>query len=157
MNYLSGNIVYLSSAEKKAVLNIVKSDRIDKIISGQTDLSILRLTPNTKDMFTRAIELNNLTKKFASVNRRIKLFFKGAKDVYLLSRYLINSGCSGDCPFKAQDEKEVDFTKGYIEDLEISPYSVQLLVFKKKPLPPPVEAKPEVSVSEEPVKNAENK
>jgi len=157
MNYLSGNIVYLSSAEKKAVLNIVKSDRIDKIISGQTDLSILRLTPNAKDMFTRAIELNNLSKKFSSSKRKIKLSFKGAKDVYLLNRYLIDSGCSGDCPFKAQDEKEVDFTQSYIEDLEISPYSVQLLVFKKKPLPAPVEAKPEVSVPEEPVKDAESK
>ncbi|MDD5506385.1 MAG: hypothetical protein PHR73_06495, partial [Candidatus Omnitrophica bacterium] len=157
MNYLSRNVVYLNSAEKKAVLNIVKSDRIDKIISGQTDLSILRLTSNARDMFTRAIELNSLAKNYAAVKRKIKLTFKGAKEVYLFSRYRIDSGCSGDCPFEAKEEKEVDFTQGYVESLEASPYSAQLLVFKKKPSPPPAEAKPEVSVSEEPVKNAENK
>jgi len=157
MNYLSRNVVYLNSAEKKAVLNIVKSDRIDKIISGQTDLSILRLTSNARDMFTRAIELNSLAKNYAAANRKIKLTFKGAKEIYLFSRYLIDSGCSGDCPFEAKEEKEVDFTQGYVESLEASPYSAQLLVFKKKPLPPPAEVKPEISVSEEPVKNAENK
>ncbi|MDD5282015.1 MAG: cellulase family glycosylhydrolase [Candidatus Omnitrophica bacterium] len=157
INYLSRNIVYLNSAEKKAVLNIVKSDRIDKIISGQTDLSNLRLSPKVKDMFTRAIELNSSAKKFSTASRKIKISFKGAKEIYLLSRYLINSSCSGDCPFEAKDGKEVDFTQEYIETLEMSPYSVQLLVFKKKPLPPPVEVKPEVSVTEEPVKNAENK
>ena len=157
MNYLSNKIVDLTGAEKKTVLNIVKSDRVDKIISGQTDLSILRLTENAKNMFTRAIILNNSAKKFSELSRKIKLIFKGAKDVYVLSRYLIDSSCSGDCKFEAKEVKEVDFNQEYVEALEMSPYSVQLLVFKKKILPVPVvEAKPEVSVIEEPVKNAEN-
>ena len=162
MNYLSGNIVYLNSAEKKAVLNIVKSDRIDKIISGQTDLAILRLSAKAKDMFTRAIELNNAAKKFSTTNRKIKVSFKGAKEVYLLSRYLMDSSCSGECAFEAKGEKEVDFTQEYIETVEMSPYSAQLLVFKKKPLPAPVEKKPVAAKeivkepAKEPIKNAEN-
>ncbi|MDD5128052.1 MAG: hypothetical protein PHO40_00125 [Candidatus Omnitrophica bacterium] len=158
MNYLSDNIVYLNSTERKAVLSIVKSDRIDKIISGATDLSILRLSPNAKDMFTRAIDLNSLAKKFSTTSRKIKIYFKGAKDVYLLSRYLVDSNCSGDCPFEAKDVKEVDFSQEYVETLEMSPYSLQLLVFKKKPLPPPVEIKidtpkePEKKINKESVK-----
>jgi len=163
MNYLSRDIVYLSSAEKKAVLSIVKSDRIDKIISGQTDLSILRLTPKAKDMFSRAIELDSLAKKFSTTNRKIKVSFKGAKEIYLLSRYLMDSSCSSNCAFEAKGEKEVDFSQEYVETVEMNPYSVQLLVFKKKPLPPPVEIKadtakePVKESTKEPVKNAENK
>ncbi len=167
MNYLSDNIVYLSSAERKAVLSIIKSDRIDKIISGQTDLSILRLSPNAKDMFTRAIELDSLAKRFSTTNRKIRLSLKGAKDIYLLSRYLISNSCSGDCHFEAKDEKEMNFTQEYTETLEMSPYSIQLLVFKKKPLPPPVEIKTDTtkesekeSVKEparEPAKDAKDK
>ena len=167
MNYLSRDIVYLNSAEKKAVLSIVKSDRIDKIISGQADLSILRLTTKAKDMFSHAIELNSLAKKLSTTNRKIKFSFKGAKEIYLLSRYLMDSGCSSNCVFEAKGEKEVDFTQEYVETVEMSPYSVQLLVFKKKPLPPPAEIKADAAKepvkeiikepAKEPVKNAENK
>jgi len=156
MNYLSRNIVYLNSAEKKTVLNIVKSDRIEKILSGQLDLSALRLSPKAKNMLNHTIELNNLARKFSAGTRKVKISFKGAKDTYMLSRYVVDNSCSRDCAFKAGDEKEVDFNQGYAETMELSPYSAQLLVFKKKPLPP-VEEKPVVNVSEEPVKNAENK
>lgn len=155
MNYLSRNVVYLNSAEKKAVLNIVKSDRIDKIISGQTDLSILRLSPKAKDMFTHAIELDSLAKRFLTTNRKIKFSFKGTKDIYLLSRYLMDNSCSSDCVFEAKDEKEVNFNQDYVETVEMKPYSVQLLVFKKKPLPVVVEVK--ADTAKDPVKNAENK
>ena len=157
LNYLSRNIVQLNSAEQKAVLNIVKSDRIDKILSEQLDLSTLRLTAKAKDMFNHAIVLNGLASKFSAANRKIKISFKGAKDIYILSRYVVDNSCSQDCAFAVRDEKEVDFNQSYVETVELSPYSVQLLVFKKKPLPLPVELKPEVSTSEEPIKNAESK
>ncbi|MDD5771227.1 MAG: hypothetical protein PHO81_03205 [Candidatus Omnitrophica bacterium] len=157
MNYLSREIVHLGDAERKSVLNIVKSDRIDKIISGQTELSSLRLSSNTREMFGRAIELNVLAKGLAAVPRKIKLNFKGVKDTYILSRYLIDNSCSGDCSFEAKDEKEVDFSQEYVETLEMSPYSVQMLVFKKKPLPEPVvEAPPADKGPEEALKNAES-
>ncbi len=169
LNYLSRNIVYLNGAEQKAVLNIIKSDRIDKILSGQLDLSTLRLTAKAKDMLNHAIELNGLANKYSVANRKIKINFKGAKDIYIFSRYMVDNSCSQDCAFEARDEKEVDFSQGYVETVELSPYSVQLLIFKKKPLPPspPVEAKPDTtkeSVKEptkepakESVKNAESK
>jgi len=159
MNYLSRNIVYLNSAERKAVLNIIKSDRMKKIIAGQLDLSTLRLNPKSKEMLSRAIELNNLVSKFSTAVRKIKISLKGLKDTYVLSRYIVDNKCGRDCEFKPKDEKDVDFSQEYIETIEISPYSAQLLVFKKKPLPvlaPAVEVKPEVSLSEQPIKNAES-
>ena len=156
MNYLSRDIVDLNSVEKNVVLNIVKSDRIEKILSGQLDLSTLRLTPKVKNMFNHALELNNLVKKFSAANRKIKISFKDAKDVYMLSRYVIDNSCSRDCTFNAVDEKEIDFNQGYSQTMELTPYSTQLLVFKKRPLVT-VEEEPIVKVATEPIKNAENK
>lgn len=158
LNYLSRNIVYLNRTEKKSVLDIVKSDRIEKILSGGLSLSTLRLTPKVKDMFSQAIELNTLAKKFSAVNRKIKVSFKGRKDLYMLSQYTVSSKCNRDCEFSEGEQKEVDLNQGYLATLELSPYSVQLLVFKKKPPEPVVEVvevNPEVSVSGKPIKNAE--
>ncbi|MDD5560835.1 MAG: hypothetical protein PHT50_01690 [Candidatus Omnitrophica bacterium] len=158
LDYLSRQIVDLNSAERKQIINIVKSDRIEKILSGQSDLSVLRLPAKAKNMLSYAIELNNLAKKFSATERKIKISFKGIKDVYLRSRYVVDNNCSRDCAFKADDEQEVDFSQEHAEGMELTPYSVQLLVFKKKPLPvPAVEAKPDTNISEDPLKNAENK
>lgn len=138
MNYLSRNIIYLNEAERKAVLNIVKSDRMEKILCGQLDLVTLRLTAKAKGMFSRAMELNNSGKKFSAVNRKVKISIKGLKDTYVFSKYVMDSACSRDCEFGPSMEKDVDFNQEYAEAVELSPYSVQLLVFKKKIEPPAV-------------------
>ncbi|MCX5669405.1 MAG: hypothetical protein NTX89_04800 [Candidatus Omnitrophica bacterium] len=141
MNYISHNIVYLNSAEQKAILNIVKSDRMKKILAGQLALTTLRLSVKTKGLLSRAIELNNLANKFSTLNRKLKVSLKGLKDIYVLSKYVMDSNCSRNCEFKPSFEKDVDFNQGYVETIDLSPYSVQLLVFKKKPVLP--EVKPE--------------
>ncbi|MFH1281996.1 MAG: hypothetical protein ABIH91_04715, partial [Candidatus Omnitrophota bacterium] len=64
MNYISHNIVYLNSTEQKAILSIVKSDRMKKILAGQLNLATLRLSVKTKGILSRAIELNVLANKF---------------------------------------------------------------------------------------------
>ncbi len=134
MNYLSRSIVYLNSSERKAILNIIKSDRMKKILSAQIDLSTLRLPSKVKEMLNRAIELNNLANKFSAANRKIKISLKGPKDIYIFNKYTIDSNCSRDCGFKPSDDKDIDFNQGYVETIELTPYSVQLLVFKKKPV-----------------------
>ena len=146
MNYISHNIVYLNSAEQKAILSIVKSDRMKKILVGQLNLATLRLSVKTKGILSRAIELNSLANKFSTTNRKIKVSLKGVKDIYTLSKYVMDSNCSRNCEFKPSVEKEVDFNQDYVETVEVSPYSVQLLVFKKKPAP--VEVKPEEKPAE---------
>jgi hypothetical protein len=153
MNYLSRNIVYLNSAERKPALNIIKSDRMEKILSGQLDLSTVRLSAKAKVMFSHAIELNNLVNKFSTTARKLKISLKGLKDIYVFSKYVVDSKCSRDCEFKAGDEKDIDFNQDYSQTIELAPYSAQLLVFKKKPAPAlvPVEIKQsEVSVEAKP-------
>jgi len=149
MNYISHNIVYLNRAEQKAILSIVKSDRMKKILAGQLSLATLRLSVKTKALLSRAIELNNLANKFSTLDRKIKVSLKGLKDIYVLSKYVMDSNCNRNCEFKPSFEKEVDFNQGYVETVDLSPYSVQLLVFKKKPVLPevkpqekPIEIKP---------------
>ena len=144
LNYISHNLVYLNSVEQKAILSIVKSDRMKKILTGQLSLATLRLSVKTKEMLSRAIELNSLAIKFSTANRKIKISLKGLKDIYVLSKYVMDSSCSRNCEFQPSLEKEVDFNQDYVELMEASPYSVQLLVFKKKPIAiKPAEVKPE--------------
>ena len=162
MNYISHNIVYLNDAEQKAILGIIKSDRMKKILAGQLDLATLRLSVKTKGLLSRAIELNGLANKFSTMNRKIKVSLKGLTDIYTLSRYVVDSSCSRNCEFKPSFEKDVDFNQGYSETIELSPYSVQLLVFKKKLIVPvvlPVEVKSEeklIEVISDKVKPSEN-
>ncbi len=165
MNYLSRNIVYLNSNDRKAFLNIVKSDRMEKILAGQLDIATLRLSAKAKGMLGRSIELQNLVNKFSVTSRKLKISLKGLKDTYALSKYIIDSKCSRDCEFEPKDQKDVDFNQDYAETVELSPYSVQLLVFKKKPVPAaelkpqenPVEIKPAEKDSLKEAKNAESK
>jgi hypothetical protein len=154
MNYISHNIVYLSSLEQKAILGIIKSDRMKKIIDGKLDLATLRLSVKTKNLLSRARELNSLANKFSTMNRKVKVSLKGLKDNYLLSSYVVDSNCSRNCEFKPSLEKDADFNQGYVETMELSPYSVQLLVFKKKPALPevkPEEKSVEIKPAEKPV------
>ena len=160
MNYISHNIVYLNSVEQKAILSIVKSDRMKKIIDGQLSLATLRLSIKTKNMLSRAIELNSLVNKFSTTSRKLKVSLKGAKDTHLLSKYVMDSNCSRNCEFKPSFEKELDFNQSDVETIELSPYSVQLLVFKKKTAPAEVkledqlaetksaEIKPEIKIED---------
>jgi len=136
MNYLSRDIVYLNSNDRKVLMNIVKSDRMEKILLSQLDIATLRLSAKAKGMLARSIELQNLVNKFSAANRKLKISLKGLKDTYVLSKYIVNSKCSRDCEFKSGEEKDIDFNQDYVEAVELSPYSVQLLVFKKKPAPP---------------------
>ena len=137
MNYISHNIVHLNSIEQKAILGIIKSDRMKKILAGQLSLTTLRLSVKTKILLSHAIELNSLAIKSSTMNRKIKVSLKGLKDIYVLSKYVMDSNCSRNCEFKPSPGKDVDFSQGYVEIIDLSPYSVQLLVFKKKPIPPP--------------------
>lgn len=133
MNYISHNIVQFNSAEQKSILGIVKSDRMKKILTGQLNLTTLRLSAKTKNLFARAVELQALTSKFSTVSRKLKITLKGSKDIYALAQYVVDSNCAASCEFKPQAEKEVDLSQGYTETIELTPYAVQLLVLKKKP------------------------
>jgi len=136
MNYISRNIVDLNAAEQKSILGIIKSDRMKKILDGQLSLATLRLSVKTKALFGRAVELNNLAIKFSTMDRKVRISLKGLKDIYVLTKYAVDNSCSRNCEFKPNFEQDIDFSQGYVETISLKPYSVQLLVFKKKILPP---------------------
>jgi len=151
MNYISHSIVYLNSVEQKAILGIVKSDRMKKILDGQLSLTTLRLSAKTKELLSRAIEINGSVNKFLTLNRKIKVSLKGLKDTYVLSKYVVDSNCGRNCEFKPNFQKDVEANQDYVETMELSPYSVVLLVFRKKPIAPPVSLTPEKPVEVLPV------
>lgn len=131
-NYLSRNISGFNDAERRILLNIAKSGELEKIIRRETDLSGLRLSNKLKAALKKAQELDALAAKFISSSRNIKLEVKNLKDDYLYQRYTVDSSCSSNCQFAPVEEKEIK-PGPYQEILVLSPYSVNMIIFKKNP------------------------
>jgi hypothetical protein len=151
-NYLSRNIAGLKDSERKVLLNLIKSGRIEKIINRQLDIATLRgASAKLKGLLKKSQELNEQAEKLISVNRKINIAIKNlipsisstdqqgkdipsvAKEVYLYQRYLIDSTCSVSCNFIPVEEKEISASEPYQETLVLSPYSVNMIVLKKGP------------------------
>jgi hypothetical protein len=135
-NYLSRNISTLNSAERKALLGIIKSDKLAKIMSKQLDISKLRENNKVKAILKKAQELNDSARGFESSARKLKFGIKNLKENYLYQRYTVDSSCSAKCDFTPVEEKEVSGQDLYQESLSLNPYSVNLIILKKKPKEP---------------------
>ncbi|MFA5344863.1 MAG: hypothetical protein WC315_01120 [Candidatus Omnitrophota bacterium] len=133
VNYLSRNIAGLNNAERRIILNLVKSGEIEKIMRQETDISRIRGGSKLKTLLKKARELNEQAKKFLDAPRNIKVNLKNLKDNYSYQRYAIDSSCSLNCKFTPVEEKEISAADLYQETLVLSPYSAQLLILKKKP------------------------
>jgi hypothetical protein len=133
-NYLSRNIASLNEAERKILLGLVKTEKIEKIFSRQADIASLRgLTNRLKTMLKKAQELNDKAKSAKSSGRNIKLSLKNLNGDYLYQRYVVDSDCSLNCKFAPLEQKEVSCSDLYQESLTLPAYSVQLLILNKKP------------------------
>ncbi len=144
-NYISRNIGSLNNAERKILLNLIKSRKLDKVTKGQLDMNTLRLTARLKALFKKAQELNVQSEKFSNSERTIKLDIRNLKGDYIYQRYTIDSSCSLNCDFTPAEEKQIKIADSYQDTLTLKPYSVNLLVFKKKP-PEPETVKAESAV-----------
>ena len=133
INYISRTVGNLSGAERKAVLGLIKSEQLNKIMLGQLDIAHLRLSHRTKALLKKVKELNDKAEKFKTSPRNLRLDIKNLKENYLYQRYAVNSSCNKDCPFAPIEEKEVGASDLYQEVLSLSPYSVHLIVLKRKP------------------------
>lgn len=133
INFLTMNITALNGAERKTLLNIINSNKLEKIMSKSENISSLRSTKKLKDLLKKALELNERAKKLETSERNIKLSIKNLKDRYLYQRYTIDSSCVYNCEFMPLEEKEINFTGAYQETLTLKPYSVQMILLKKKP------------------------
>lgn len=136
IHYLSKNIATLNDAERKVIVNLVKSERLGKIIRRQLDISKLRLSSRLKNLLKKAQELDEQAEKFKDASRNMKLVINNLKENYLYQRYTVDSSCSADCEFVPAEEKETGAPDTYQETLTLKPYSVNLLILKKKPKEP---------------------
>jgi len=135
-NYISRNIGTLNNAERKILLNLIKSRKLERIIRRELDLATLRLTNRLKTLFKKAQELNEQGVKFSNAERTIKINIKNLKDDYTYARYAVDSSSTLNCDFAPAEEKTIKITDVYQEALILKPYSVNMLVFKKKPKEP---------------------
>jgi hypothetical protein len=137
-NYLSRNIASLNDKERKVLLSLIKSYRLEKIYNKELDISKLRASNKLKNLLKKAQELNEQAKRFKDAARNMKIGIKNLKENYLYQRYTIDSSCTTSCEFVSVEEKEVNITDSYQEVLSLSPYSINAIILKKKPPEPEI-------------------
>ena len=135
-NYLSSNIATMNNAERKILVNLSAHDKLTKIMQRQLDISGIRANKRLKNLLRKALELNDKSEKFKSLTRNIKIDIKNIKEDYLYQLYTIDPTCSINCTFKPVVEREIGSVELYQEILDLSPYSVNMIVLKKKPKEP---------------------
>jgi hypothetical protein len=147
-NYLTKNICTLNSTGRKILLNFIRSGRMDKILKHEIRIESLGVNNRLKTLLKNVVEVNDKAKKLLSAERNLKLGLKNLKDEYSYQRYVIDSSCQKNCEFKPVEEKDISSQDLYHEDLALKPYSVQMIVLKKK-----IKAAEEQAVSAQPQEN----
>ncbi|MDD4953366.1 MAG: cellulase family glycosylhydrolase [Candidatus Omnitrophica bacterium] len=148
-NFLSKEIAAFNDAERKFLLNLIKQEKLNEILSGKTDISKLRASNKIKSALKKAAELDSQAKKFQAQERTLKIGLKNLKGVYIYQRYTIDPSCSLDCVFAPSEEKEITADDLYQETLVLKPYSTHLLIWKPKPVEPIVSDTPKVTDAEQ--------
>jgi len=173
-NYLSRNVANLNNAERKSLLGLIKSAKLDNIYSKEIDISKLALSSKLKALLKKAQELNDQAIKFKSRARNINVDIKNisasrnkspktaasdvsneVKENYLYQRYVVDSSCSANCKFTPVEEKDLNISDAYHEALALNPYSLTLIILSKKPKSPEPENATPVT-SEKPATEAIN-
>ena len=160
IGYLTKNIAVLNNTDRKVILSLINSDRFNRIIQHKLEIASLHASSKVKAVLRKAQELNERAQKLSLQARNIKINIKNLKEDYLYQRYSTDASCSLNCAFVPVEEKVVSASDIYQENLSLNPYSVQLIILKKKPketekIPEaapqqqPVEAQPAVQPPEE--------
>ncbi|MCX5707851.1 MAG: hypothetical protein NTY14_02545 [Candidatus Omnitrophica bacterium] len=160
-SFLSRNIATLGDGERKALLDIVKSDVLEKIKRKEVDINSLRTPGKTKNLLKRSLDVFESSQRLIDLPRQLKLEIKNLKNDYLYTRYSIDSACGFNCEFAPVEEKSITFSEGaYGEKLTLKPYSVHLIILKPKPVELKVAPTPkpeELEVSPMPIAAPEKK
>jgi len=143
-SYLFRNICSLNSTGRKILLNLIRSKRLDKILNHELTVESLGLNKRLRALLNGVVEANDKAKKFSVSNRELKITLKNLKEDYLYQRYAVDPSCALSCDFKPAEEKDVSAISQYQETLSLAPYSVHMIVLKKKiKEPEPVPVAPE--------------
>jgi len=136
-SYLSRNIAALKGGERKALLEIIKSAKLDKIIAKELDPAQIRASSKVKEVLKKAQDLSAKALRAKSANRNFKLGIKNLKGNYSYQRYAVNQICGSECKFAAIEEKQVSSSAPFQETIVLEPYSVNMVILKKKPVEQP--------------------
>gem|GEM_PF-299405 len=151
-NYLTKNIAGLRHKERKIVLNLLSSEKLEKIMLHQLEIPKLRLSHKIKNFLKKVQELNDKAKKYEYNARPVKLNLKNLRppkpaerkndstprlqekqEYYLYERYTVDASCSFNCEFSAVETKDIEpSAEPYQETLTLNPYSVHLILLKKQ-------------------------
>jgi len=132
-NAVSRGISTLNPAERKALIGIITSDTFGKIKNKEKDIASLRVSNKMKALLTRGQKLEDGARKMRGIPRNVKIDFKNLKDTYVYRKYVIDAGCEADCPFVPAEEKTLQVADAHEESLALSPHSVVMLIFERKP------------------------
>jgi hypothetical protein len=143
-NFLSRGISMFNESERAAIVDIIKSAKLEKILKRELDIDALPLTNKVKTQLKKALELHDCSRRFAGTSRGFKLNIKNLKDNYTYERFTVDSSCNNNCAFSPVEQKVIDPAEFYQESLLLQPYSVQMIVMKKKPKETLIPAQPEV-------------
>lgn len=132
-SFLSKDIAILNDAERRFLLNLIKQDKLEKIMLGQSDIVTLRTSNRVKAILKKALELNSRAKRLKASARNMKINIKNLKNHSLYQRYTVDSSCGLNCAFVPVEEQEINPTELYQEELLLEPYSVHLIILKTKP------------------------
>ncbi len=141
-SYLSRNIASFGDGERKSLLEIVKSEVLEKIKRRETDINSIRATGKVKNLLKKSLEIYESATAFLNLPRQFKLGIKNLSGEYSYTRYSVDSTCSLNCELVPIEEKNISFLDGlYSEKIALNPYSAQLIILAPKPPepePPPV-------------------
>jgi len=136
-SFLSRNIALLVESERRQLLEIVKAELLEKIKNKELDINSLRVSGKVRNLLKKSLEAHESAQRFINLPRQFRLSIKNLKKDYLYTRYVVDSNCSFNCDLSPLEEKSISSIEGlYTENINLSPYSAQLIILKPKPEKP---------------------
>ncbi len=132
-DYLSRHLAELHPRLARILVNLIHSDKWERIKNSEIPLKTLRLDKRIKAKIEEAITLNKMAKSLITQSQNINLNLTNLKDDYIYKKYIVDKSCRLDCAFMPREEKEIKDVTTYKETLILEPYSVVLIVMDKKP------------------------
>lgn len=131
-SFLSKNIASLNEKERMNLLSIIKEEKLNKLINKELSVDSLSVTDKLKGLLKKTLEIKSRSLELLNKPINIKITLSNIKGNYLYQRYSLDSNCAWDCPFSPVEEKELNIDNTYQQMLTINPYSVHLVILKKK-------------------------
>jgi hypothetical protein len=141
MNYIARNMAFLTPTQRRIVVGLIKTGKLATVIDQNQDIRLLHVSGAVKTLLKNAQDLRNNALKSQESSRVAAINIKNLKGDYTCQRYVIDSSSPPGCELLPVEKTDIVSSDTVQEKLTLSPYSVQLLILKKKP----AEEKPAVT------------